>query len=74
LTGFPASSPTATNFITPVPVQIRAVDSGLMMGEAIATPTDKANQTSTSRPLKYPMREGNLSPHGFDFLDFLFAS
>jgi len=27
-----------------------------------------------SRLLKYPMRERNLSPHGFDFSDFLFAS
>ena len=26
-----------------------------------------------SRLLKYPMRERNLAPHGFDFLDFPFA-
>lgn len=28
---------------------------------------------SSSRLLKYPMRERNHSPHGFDFSDFLFA-
>jgi hypothetical protein len=27
-----------------------------------------------NRPLKYPMRERNLCPHGFDFSDSLFAS
>ena len=26
-----------------------------------------------TRLLKYPMRERNHSPHGFDFSDFLFA-
>jgi hypothetical protein len=30
--------------------------------------------STLNRLLKYPMRERNLSPHGFDFSDFLFAS
>jgi len=34
----------------------------------------KTASQSASRLLKYPMRERNLSPHGFDFSDFLFAS
>ena len=49
--GFPVSSPVTTSFIMPDPVQTNIVDSGLTKGEAMAIPTDKANQTSTKRAI-----------------------
>jgi len=49
--GLPVSSPEATNFIIPEPVQTSMVESGLNRGEEMATPTDKANQTSTRRAI-----------------------
>ena len=49
--GLPVSSPEATSFIIPELVQTSMVDSGLTRGEAIATPKDKANHTSTRRAI-----------------------
>lgn len=44
-----SSSLCATNFMLPVLVQTRSTPCGWTMGDAMATPTDKANHTSTKR-------------------------
>ena len=44
-----SSSPSTTNFMLPVLVQTRSMPCGLTTGDAMATPTDKANHTSTKR-------------------------
>jgi hypothetical protein len=44
-----SSSPCTTSFMLPVLVQTRSMPCGLMMGDAMATPTDSANHTSTRR-------------------------
>ena len=49
--GLPESSPVTTSFIMPEPVQTNIVDSGLTRGDAMAIPTDKANQTNTKRAI-----------------------
>jgi hypothetical protein len=49
--GLPESSPVTTSFIMPEPVQTNIVDSVLTRGEAMAIPTDKANQTNTKRAI-----------------------
>ena len=49
--GLPESSPVTTSFIMPELVQTNIVDSGLTRGEAMAIPTDKANQTNTKRAI-----------------------
>ena len=43
------SSPCTTNFMLPVLVQTMSMPCGLTMGDAMATPTDKANHTNTRR-------------------------
>ena len=44
-----SSSPCTTSFIMPVPVHTMSIPLGLSTGEAMATPTDNANHTSTRR-------------------------
>ena len=44
-----SSSPCTTSFITPVPVHTMSTPLGLSTGDAMATPTDNANHTSTRR-------------------------
>jgi len=44
-----SSSPGITNFMLPVLVQTRSMPCGLTTGDAIATPIDNANHTSTRR-------------------------
>ena len=44
-----SSSPGITNFMLPVLVQTRSMPCGLTTGDAMATPTDKTNHTSTKR-------------------------
>ena len=44
-----SSSPCATNFMLPVLVHTMSMALGCTIGDAIATPTDKANHTSTKR-------------------------
>ena len=61
-----SSSPCTTNFMLPVLVHTISMALGCTMGEAMATPTDKANHTSTKRMMwvvlrRYCMRE-ILSP------------
>ena len=48
-----SSSPCTTNFIMPVPVHTMSMPLGLSTGEAMATPTDNANHTSTRRAVSY---------------------
>jgi len=45
----PSSSPCTTSFMLPVLEQTKSIALGLTTGEAIATPTDNANHTSTKR-------------------------
>ena len=44
-----SSSPCTTSFIMPVPVHTMSIALGLTMGDAMATPIDNANHTSTRR-------------------------
>ena len=44
-----SSSPCTTSFMLPVLVQTKSMPCGLTMGDAMATPTDNANHTSTRR-------------------------
>jgi hypothetical protein len=44
-----SSSPCTTSFMLPVLEQTKSMPCGLTMGDAIATPTDNANHTSTRR-------------------------
>jgi DNA-directed RNA polymerase subunit L len=44
-----SSSPCTTSFITPVPVHTMSMPLGLSTSDAMATPTDNANNTSTRR-------------------------
>ena len=44
-----SSSLCTTSFMLPVLVQTKSMPCGLTMGEAMATPTDSANHTSTKR-------------------------
>jgi hypothetical protein len=44
-----SSSLCTTSFMLPVLVQTKSIPCGLTMGDAMATPTDNANQTSTRR-------------------------
>jgi len=50
------SSPVTRTFIAPAPEQMSCIPCGLTMGEAIATPIDKANQTSTKRAISLALR------------------
>ena len=45
----PSSSPCTTSFIEPALVQTMSIPWGLRTGEAMATPIDNANHTSTRR-------------------------
>ena len=65
--GLPESSPVTISFIMPEPVQTNIVDSGLTRGEAIATPNDKANHTSTRRVICIEFRR----PHMFALYGYL---
>jgi len=44
-----SSSPCTTSFMAPVPVHTMSMPLGLITGDAMATPTDNANHTSTRR-------------------------
>ena len=44
-----SSSPCTTSFMLPVLVQTKSMPCGLTSGDAMATPTDNANHTSTRR-------------------------
>jgi hypothetical protein len=44
-----SSSPCTTSFMLPVLVHTKSMAWGLTMGDAMATPTDNANHTSTRR-------------------------
>ena len=44
-----SSSPGTTSFMLPELVQTKSMPCGLTMGDAMATPTDNANHTSTRR-------------------------
>jgi hypothetical protein len=52
-----SSSPCTTNFILPVLVHTMSIALGWTMGDAIVTPTDKANHTSTKRVMFEVLRK-----------------
>ena len=52
-----SSSPCTTSFIMPVPVHTMSIPLGLSTGEAMATPTDNANHTSTRRVIWMALRK-----------------
>ena len=51
-----SSSPCATNFMLPVLEHTISMALGCTIGDAIATPTDKANHTSTKRMMLVVLR------------------
>jgi len=51
-----SSSPCTTNFMLPVLVHTMSIALGWTMGDAMATPTDKANHTSTKRMMLVVLR------------------
>ena len=51
-----SSSPCATNFMLPVLVHTISMALGCTIGDAMATPTDKANQISTKRMMLAVLR------------------
>ena len=51
-----SSSPCTTSFILPVLVHTMSIALGCTMGDAMATPTDKANHTSTKRMMWVVLR------------------
>ena len=50
------SSPVAMTFMAPAPAQISCIPCGLTMGDAMATPIDKANHTSMKRARNLALR------------------
>ena len=56
VTGTLPSSLFTMTFMAPAPEQMSCIPCGMTMGEAIATPIDKANQTSTKRAMSLALR------------------
>ncbi len=54
-------------------MRVAAVLQGRLNIASIPTASQFIASRHSNRLLKYPMRERNHSPHGFDFSDFLFA-
>jgi hypothetical protein len=51
-----SSSPCTTSFMLPVLVQTKSMPCGFTTGDAMATPTDNANHTSTKRVIWRALR------------------
>ncbi len=57
LAGVVPSALLVTTFMAPLPEQMSCIDWGLTSGDAIATPMDNANQTSTKRAISWALRK-----------------